>query len=185
MKIQQLLSTVIVVVISSSALAREIIDLTGSTEAVEAGDLVTVILEEDLYADFNERNRFSDDYQLNASAVTPAMNDHTIIGLSNIDVGEGQKQSRNRIETTIGARVISVEPNGVMYIAGEKTLTFKKESHVVRITGYIRPNDINYGNEVQSAKVTNMTFKVQAEGDVADADRPNILTRFFRWVGII
>jgi flagellar L-ring protein precursor FlgH len=75
--------------------------------------------------------------------------------------------------------VLKVLPNGNLMIRGEKWLTLNNGDEYIRLTGVIRPKDINSNNTILSTKVANARIQYAGTGSFADANEQGWLTKFF------
>jgi flagellar L-ring protein precursor FlgH len=70
-------------------------------------------------------------------------------GQSSFD-GQGASSQSNSLDGDITVTVIDRLPNGNLVIQGEKWLTINQGKEFIRVTGVIRPNDIETDNSVLS-----------------------------------
>lgn len=97
--------------------------------------------------------------------------------------GEGGSEQRNELSGSITATVIEVLPNGYLRVRGEKRIAINKGREYIRLTGVVRPVDIQPDNTVLSTLVANAEIDYGGSGLLADASEPGWLSRFFnsRW----
>jgi flagellar L-ring protein precursor FlgH len=93
--------------------------------------------------------------------------------------GEGGATQSNRLEGSVTVTVVERLPNGNLVISGEKWLTLNQGKEYVRVSGIVRPIDIEPDNSVSSEKVANARIEYSGRGALADANRQNWLARFF------
>jgi len=93
--------------------------------------------------------------------------------------GQGASSQSNSLEGDITVTVIDRLPNGNLVIQGEKWLTINQGREFIRVTGTIRPNDIETDNSVLSNRIANAQIAYSAKGALNDANRMSILARFF------
>jgi len=79
----------------------------------------------------------------------------------------------------ISVVVSEVLPNGNLVVRGEKWMTLNQGDEFIRITGIVRPQDIDPDNTVSSYLVANARIGYGGTGPVADANVLGWLTRFF------
>lgn len=99
-------------------------------------------------------------------------------GESSFD-GQGASSQSNSLTGDITVTVIDRLPNGNLVIQGEKWLTINQGREFIRVTGVIRPNDIETDNSVLSTRIANAQIAYSAKGALADANRMGLLSRFF------
>ncbi len=93
--------------------------------------------------------------------------------------GTGASSQSNELRGTITVTVVEVLPNGNLRVQGEKRLTINDGHEYVRISGIVRPVDIDDANSVPSTQVADATIMYTGEGAMADVKQVGWLTRFF------
>ncbi len=158
-------------------------------KAMRVGDLITVVL--------TEATNASKEYELEADKEsTIDFPNPTIFGNDDITVegkqvlnssatanrsveGEGELTQENSLDGNITATVTQVLSNGYLVIKGEKLLTLNEGSEVVRISGIVRPTDIDANNMIESTKIANAHITYKGNGVVSNSSKAGWLTRFF------
>lgn len=158
-------------------------------KATRVGDLITVVLTEETNA--------SKEYELEADKESSIdFPNPTIFGNDDITVegkqilnssatanrsveGEGELTQENSLDGNITATVTQVLSNGYLVIKGEKLLTLNEGSEVVRISGIVRPTDIDSNNMIESTKIGNAHITYKGNGVVSNSSKAGWLTRFF------
>jgi flagellar L-ring protein precursor FlgH len=69
--------------------------------------------------------------------------------------------------------------NGNLVVRGEKWITINQGREFVRVSGIIRPIDIDPDNSIPSSRVANARIAYSGKGAVADSAAPGLLARFF------
>lgn len=93
--------------------------------------------------------------------------------------GDGKADQSNSLTGNISVNVLRVLPNGNLVIRGEKWLTLNTGEEFIRLTGVVRPDDVDSGNEVSSTKIANARIEYSGKGDMAESQVAGWLTRFF------
>ncbi|MGR9051435.1 MAG: flagellar basal body L-ring protein FlgH [Gammaproteobacteria bacterium] len=93
--------------------------------------------------------------------------------------GDGESNQSNSLTGEISVTVIEVLPNGNLLVRGEKRVTLNQGDEFIRLSGIVRPVDIDVGNTVPSTKVADATIMYTGSGALADASRMGWLARFF------
>ena len=75
--------------------------------------------------------------------------------------------------------VTNVLPNGYLVVRGDKWVTINTGQEFVRVTGIVRPEDIDPDNSVDSTRVGNARISYSGTGQLAEANRQGWLSRFF------
>jgi flagellar L-ring protein precursor FlgH len=93
--------------------------------------------------------------------------------------GEGSSSQSNRLNGDITVTIARRLPNGNLVVRGEKWITINQGREFIRVSGIVRPIDIEPDNSVPSAKVANASITYAGRGALADANAPGWLARFF------
>ncbi|MFL6578227.1 MAG: flagellar basal body L-ring protein FlgH [Povalibacter sp.] len=93
--------------------------------------------------------------------------------------GKGDSSQSNRLEGDISVTVAQRLGNGNLLIRGQKWIAINQGKEYVRIQGIVRPIDIDPDNSISSLKVADARISYGANGALADANKPGILSRFF------
>jgi len=94
--------------------------------------------------------------------------------------GSGESKQSNSLTGDITVTVADVFPNGNLYVRGEKRMNLNQGNEYIKISGIIRPVDINAAdNSVDSTKLADATIIYSQDGEVADANKLGWLARFF------
>jgi flagellar L-ring protein precursor FlgH len=146
------------------------------------GDILTVILTESTVASKQAQTQTQKDDTLN-------LNDPTLFGNrfgigSNINQqrefdGSGQSQQQNSLIGNITVTVIQVYPNGNLFVRGEKVMGMNQGYETIKISGIVRPYDIQTNNAVLSTQIADFRVEYRGKGALADANRQGWASRFF------
>lgn len=151
------------------------------------GDIITILLEE------NTKAAKSSDANLSKS------NDATMspleVGGQELNLGEynfsynlnndnnftgnAEANQSNSLSGSISVEVIEVLANGNLVVRGEKWITLNTGDEYVRLSGTIRPDDIDYDNTVASQRISNARIQYSGTGTNQDMQEPGFLARFF------
>jgi flagellar L-ring protein precursor FlgH len=93
--------------------------------------------------------------------------------------GEGESDQSNSLSGTITAVVARVLPNGLLLVQGEKWFQLNRGEEYVRVSGIVRPEDINGDNTVSSQRLADARIAYSGTGELAQANSAGWLTRFF------
>ncbi len=91
--------------------------------------------------------------------------------------GKGSADQSNRLIGNISVTVIELLPNGNLSVRGEKRVTLNQGDEFIRLSGIVRPVDINSANVISSDKVADVTIMYVGEGAMADAGKMGWLAR--------
>lgn len=156
--------------------------LTPDRRALRAGDILTVTLQEVTSASKKADTQIG---KGSTVAVQPAV----IAGKSvKTDIGVGAQTdfagsaSSSQQNTLVGAITVIVHevlPNGLLRVQGEKNLYLNQGEEMIRLSGYVRAEDIDKDNQISSLRVANARIVYAGRGTLADANNAGWLTRFF------
>jgi flagellar L-ring protein precursor FlgH len=158
------------------------------TKAHRIGDLLTVTLLEKTQAQKSASTSTAKDQNIGFNAPTlfggPVQKDGTDIlsvdvGMGSDFTGDGASSQSNSLTGSITVFVSQVLPNGNLVVRGEKKLTLNQGDEYIRITGIVRPMDVNPDNTIPSTKVANAEIIYSGEGALSDANSMGWMARFF------
>ncbi len=93
--------------------------------------------------------------------------------------GDGKSQQSNLLEGDITVTVTEVLANGYLVVRGEKRIGINQGNEYIRLSGIVRPIDIDSDNTVVSTRLADPTIVYVGDGAVADANAMGWLARFF------
>ena len=93
--------------------------------------------------------------------------------------GSGASRQSNSLNGTLSVTVVQRLDNGNLMVRGEKWITINQGREFVRLSGIVRPIDIDPDNSIPSSKVANARIAYSGKGVVADSAAPGLLARFF------
>ncbi|MCP3867058.1 MAG: flagellar basal body L-ring protein FlgH [Gammaproteobacteria bacterium] len=93
--------------------------------------------------------------------------------------GDGKSQQSNLLEGDITVTVIDVLANGYLMVRGEKRIGINQGNEYIRLSGIVRPADVDSTNTVLSTRLADPTIVYVGDGAVADANAVGWLARFF------
>lgn len=151
------------------------------------GDIITVTLDENTKAakssdaDLSKNNDATMDplevggQQLNIGDYNFSYN----LSNDNSFSGSAAANQSNSLSGSITVEVIEVLANGNLVIRGEKWLTLNTGDEYIRLSGTIRPDDIDYENTIASNRISNARIQYSGTGSQQDMQEPGFLARFF------
>jgi len=156
-------------------------------KGARAGDAVTIIVVETSSASNDAKTSGSRESDLSFSASgkvseKPLPNAAITLGTGNKFTGEGSTSSRGSVRAKISARVDSVLTNGNLLVNGSRTIVINGEEQIIRISGIVRPSDIQADNSVYSFNISDAVIVFEGSGIVARSQEPGWLTKIFHWL---
>jgi len=158
------------------------------SKAHRIGDIISVILSENTQAKKNAKTELKKESDtsldpfiglggtpvtINGKSLQFAINQNTKFK------GDSKADQGNSLSGNISVHVLKVLPNGNLMIRGEKWITLNNGDEYIRLTGVIRPKDINSNNTILSTKVANARIQYAGTGTFADVNEQGWLTKFF------
>ncbi len=158
------------------------------SKAHRTGDIISVILSESTQANKNAKTELKKENNavldpiIGLGGVPASISGKSLqfgVNQNNSFKGDSKSDQGNSLSGDISVHVLKVLPNGNLMIRGEKWLTLNNGDEYIRLTGIIRPKDINSNNTILSTKVANARIQYSGTGSFADANEQGWLTKFF------
>ena len=156
-------------------------------KANRPGDAVTILVVEVSSASNDAKTSSSRESNLSLSGSMKTSNNAGTdvsggLGLGNQFKGEGATSSNGSIRAKISARVDSVLTNGNLMVSGNRTITVNGEEQTIKISGIVRPSDIQSDNSVYSFNISDAVIVFEGSGIVSRAQGPGWLTKLLHWL---
>ncbi|MBV1788859.1 flagellar basal body L-ring protein FlgH [Marinobacterium sp. D7] len=162
-------------------------NLYGDGRAYRVGDIITVELEESTQS--TKSSKTSVDKSSNTDVGVGSVMGQNLslfgnplsasLGSNHAFEGDGSSDMSNSLTGSITVTVHEVRPNGNLLVRGEKWLTLNQGDEYIRISGLIRPQDIDPSNTVMSTKLADARITYSGTGAVNDSNVMGWLARFF------
>lgn len=159
--------------------------LAADHRAYRVGDIVTIYVLEATRAKSQAATEAGSDLDLDVGLSSPSTQYNANLGLSGNNASGAQTTRVGELRTQVSAQVTAVEINGSLRIAGEQSLIVNGERQKIRITGLIRPEDINADNTVWSNRIANADLELLGVGVVSESQRQSIFYRVFKWLRVL
>ncbi|MEI7037472.1 flagellar basal body L-ring protein FlgH [Fulvimonas yonginensis] len=159
--------------------------LTADRRAHAVGDMLTVVVVETAHASVSANTDGSHDLQLAAQARTPRGTYPYGLGLSGSDQGEGLTSRAGTLQAQLAVRVTEVEPDGLLHVRGEQSVTINGEQQHIALSGMVREEDILASNLIPSNRISDAQIEFTGQGDVSEAQRHGAIYRFMKWLGLL
>ena len=188
-----LLGVVGAIALSHCASAQDLRDnlsrsLFSDQKANRVGDAVTVLVVEASSASNDTKSSASRTSAISVSgsaqagsAALPSGGAFNL-GTGNTFNGSGTIQSQGSVRASISARVDSVLPNGNMIINGSRLISINGEDQIIKISGIIRPSDVQADNSVYSSSISDARIVFEGNGMIDRSQGPGWLTKLFHWL---
>ncbi|MCI2394755.1 flagellar basal body L-ring protein FlgH [Aliiroseovarius sediminis] len=161
--------------------------LLGDRRAQTAGDILTVVIEIDDKAEFQNSSKRarggseemgvpnflglpqSIDRELTDGA---SMANAVSLSSSSSSNGNGSVKRNEKLELRVAATVIGTLPNGVLKIQGTQEVRVNFELRELLVTGFVRPQDISRQNEISYDKIASARISYGGRGQITDVQQP-------------
>lgn len=153
------------------------------------GDIITVILRENTSATKSASTTLERESEIDFDPITGPGGGNLNLGLggdfqlnlgaTNDFEGDASANQSNNLSGNISVTVVQVMPNNNLIIRGEKWLTLNNGDEYIRLTGIVRPADINPANEVLSSKIANARIQYSGTGSFSQVQQQGWLGKFF------
>lgn len=169
-------------------------------KALNVGDIITVLLDEKTDATKKGESKFdksstagianptlfgtTPDFNFHKSLPIPLtttdnLNLETSINANRDFEGTSEAKQNNKLTGTITVTVTKVYPNGNLHVRGEKWITINHGEEFIRLSGIVRPEDINPDNSITSDRIADARIAYSGTGSLQNANKPGWLTRLF------
>ncbi len=158
-------------------------------KAFRVGDILSVTLSESTTAKKAAATNTSKQDDLSTSAtgtllgITPTFKGANLLANSltgnRAFAGSGDTSQSNSLTGEIAVTITRVFPNGNLEIRGEKLIGLTHGSEYIRLSGFVRPQDVSSGNIIVSNKIANSRLYYGGGGVVAESNAQGWLSRFF------
>jgi flagellar L-ring protein precursor FlgH len=162
--------------------------LTGDFKASRVGDLITVVVVQDVAA--TNANSVATNRAFSAtsgiSALAGPLSTQTMQNMQNLFspnstaalTGKSQAATTSSLQTTLAGRVVAVLPSGALVVEAERELMMNNEKQTIVLRGLVRPADIDPNNNVLSNAIGDLQLELRGKGVLSDGTRPpNVLLR--------
>ncbi|MCG6966507.1 MAG: flagellar basal body L-ring protein FlgH [Chromatiaceae bacterium] len=93
--------------------------------------------------------------------------------------GDADNTQNNQFNGSISVMVTDVLPNGYLQVRGEKRIGMTGGNEYIRVSGIVRPEDIDPRNTVDSTRLADATLTYIGDGQVSTASTMGWLAKFF------
>jgi flagellar L-ring protein precursor FlgH len=151
--------------------------------AHKVGDIITIKLQEQTSASKSAANDLTKENALSTAPLSLFNKELARLNMNYNDKFELARASdadqSNSLMGDITVNVMKVLNNGNLVIRGEKWITINNGEEFIRITGMIRPQDIETDNTITSLRVANARIQYSGTGAFANNQKPGWLSKFF------
>ena len=164
--------------------AAQVQNLFSDHRAMGVDDILTIIIVESAKAGSESKTNTSKGSEVGFSASSLSLVSPHQFGASNSSKfdGKGATSRSGSLSATVTARVVKVLDGGNLVIEGSKTVEINQEKEIIKISGVVRPQDIQKNNIVYSTSIADAEITYTGNGTVNTAARPGFFTRLANWL---
>jgi flagellar L-ring protein FlgH len=190
MRINNRLSSVtsIVAVLYVVCSAASMYSLYNDKKAYRADDILTVVITESANASSQSGTNTAkqNDMSLQGAGGSGALKFIPSFGASagsKVDYdGKAATTREGSLDAKISARVVQVLDNGNLVIDGSKVVEINDEKEIIKISGIVRPQDIEANNIIYSYNVADAQITYSGKGVANTGQRPGLVARILNWI---
>jgi flagellar L-ring protein FlgH len=171
-----------------SCLATEVPNLFSDQSAVKVDDILTILIVESAKAGTESTTNTgkSQSFGVQSDGGTGLLRILPQFGgTGSAKIGYDGKGATSRtgsLNATIAVRVTKVLDNGNLVIEGTKVVEVNDEKGLIKVTGIVRPRDIQPNNMIYSSSIADAQITYSGKGAVNDGHRPGFLARIINWI---
>jgi flagellar L-ring protein FlgH len=158
-------------------------ELYSDIRAHRVGDIITIKLIERTSATKTANNEMSKNSEGKTAAPLLYNAEYPSLAVTYNDAFKGSRgadaDQSNSLSGDISVNITKVLNNGNLVVRGEKWITINQGEEFIRITGLIRPQDIETDNTITSLRVANARIEYSGTGTFADVQKMGWLSSFF------
>ena len=158
-------------------------------KAMHVNDIVTVVISENARSSNSIDKSLSENdtsalgggtFTDNSSNALVSAGAKYLNGLTNVGFqaqstsaykGKGASNKNASFTTTVSARIVKVLENGNYFISGVREIMIDDEKQLIRISGVIRPYDIDQNNRISSSQMSDAKILYDSQGDLERATK--------------
>lgn len=168
--------------------------LVADIRARRAGDLVTIVIDEQSSAEKKANTDLTRDSSFSSTLVPPNFDKPAWLqkflvslnasgtGKSNYG-GDGKTNRTDRATGTLTAKVTRVLENGNLVLEGRRLVKVNDETQTIVVSGIVRSVDVLPDNTVASSRIADAEVRLEGQGTVSDRQKPGIIQRVFDFLG--
>jgi flagellar L-ring protein FlgH len=99
--------------------------------------------------------------------------------------GKGSNSRADRMVAQLSATVTQIYPNGDLQISGWQRLKINGELTDIKVSGRVRPADINGQNAILSSRIADANIEYDGKGFATRSAKPGLVTQLFSWLGLL
>jgi flagellar L-ring protein precursor FlgH len=172
------------------------VDIVSDLKARAVGDIVTVNVVESMSSESKAATSLGKTSSISAgmpnllsgtewlSKHYPLLNTGSLINGSSASstTGAGDMSANDTFTATVSSIVVAVNPSGTLSIKGDRHVRVNGEDDTIRLSGVVRPEDLDSNNMVSSTQVADLEVSMTGQGEIHDKQGNGLGTRAFDWL---
>lgn len=156
------------ILLNSAAFAQN--SLFSDVKANQVGDIITVVLTENISGSSSAGNRQSSNNNTSASGSASGNFipfEPTFGADAQVNYGADARNTSNQrqlLEGLMSVQIVEVTPLGDLIVQGTRSTEINGETHEMSLSGTVRQNDVDSRNRVLSYRVANANISYQQKG---------------------
>ncbi|HID98198.1 MAG TPA: flagellar basal body L-ring protein FlgH [Thermodesulfobacteriaceae bacterium] len=163
--------------------------------ARQVGDVVTILIQEDLKGSKDVKTKSDRTSNLNIGLTgilglewnkqwQPNYPNQTVDATKALGgstkskfEGKGNTHRNTKLEGTVSARVIEILPGGNLLVQATRELRINNETQYLVLTGVVRPKDLGPDNTIPSTRLADARIEYTGSGVISENQKPGWLAR--------
>ncbi|OZG74850.1 flagellar basal body L-ring protein [Hahella sp. CCB-MM4] len=159
--------------------------LTSDRKAFQVGDNVTVLIVESAKAGASTDAQVNQSLEASGSFSKSNRSDSGSLELGIGRNSGGSTQREGELKARITVAILETDNNGRFHIWGDQKITINGEEQSIKLSGWIRDEDISSQNTVLSTRISDAKIEYDGVGLIGDTDDRGIIYWVLTKVGLI
>jgi flagellar L-ring protein FlgH len=160
--------------------------LAADRRASAPGDVLTVLVYENATASNSASSGSTKAARLNGGLVAGTRIDEAgSLNANGATDSRGSNSRSGKMVAQISVTVDQILPNGDLRVSGAQRLKIGSERSLIRVRGRVRSADISPQNTILSSRLAEAEIDYDGKGFVSRSGKPGIVSRVFRWLGLM
>lgn len=156
--------------------------LTNQPVASKVGDILSVVILESTSAQAAAGTDASTDTGIGINVSDGSTDLRGVMGLGSEFDGSAKIKRTGQLMAQVSVTIKEILSNGLLKIEGEQEIKLNAENQFMKVSGFIRPTDIDESNMILSTKIYESKIELIGEGILSNSEEPGWITRFFQWL---
>ena len=183
-QVRKIFAVIAATALITSVYAVQVHNLFSDHRAMRVDDILTIIIVESAKAGSESKTNTSKASEVGFKAGSLKLLPQQEFGAGNSAKydGKGATSRSGNLSATVTARVTEVLESGNLVIEGSKVVEINQEKEIIKISGIVRPQDIQKNNIVYSTSIADAEITYSGNGTVNTASRPGFFTKLANWL---